>query len=82
VLEPIARVYREPIDLRDNLRSILEKANDDFVKLLHRIFIRKEIDKRGRFLEFRTALYIAKKHRGEIRLTSIIKFPGSENWMS
>ena len=63
--------------MRGSLRTILEKASGDFLKLLHRIFVRKENDKRGRFLEYRTALWIAKKHRGEITKIDVdYKVPG------
>ena len=68
ILEIIGERYRFAPYGRSRL-DIYRNLDEDALEVLYRIFVKKEYDRTGRFLEYRTANWIIKRHRlSEIKI--------------
>jgi hypothetical protein len=63
ILEYVAQKTRSPIEVKGSFRKIYESMNDEALELLYRVFVKREVDRAGRFLELRLADFIMKKHK-------------------
>jgi hypothetical protein len=61
ILEYVAEKVRSPIKLSGQLLKVYESLNDKALDILHRAFVKCEVDRPGRFLELRLANYMMKQ---------------------
>jgi len=63
ILEHVAQKTRSPIKTRGSLLKIYESMNDKALEVLHKAFVKHEVDRSGKFLELRLADFVMKRNR-------------------
>jgi len=63
ILEYVAQKTRSPIKAKGSVLKVYESMNDKALEILHKTFVKHEVDRAGRLLELRLADFIMKKHK-------------------
>jgi hypothetical protein len=67
ILEYVAKRVRSPIAKSTRLLKVYESMDNKALNMLHRAFVKCEIDKQGKFLEFRLANYLMRQFKNVVK---------------